>query len=99
MYAKAFLAALAGSAVVSAAHNETTTAHTKTKPVHTKTKVVTEYTTYCPEPTHVTMNNKTYTVTEACTLTITDCPCTVVQVCFDNHAHIPSPNGLKKTFN
>jgi hypothetical protein len=35
------------------------------------------------------MNNKTYTVTEACTLTITDCPCTIVQVCY-NQAHFPS---------
>lgn len=27
------------------------------------TQVVTAYTTYCPEPTSVVMNNKTYTVT------------------------------------
>lgn len=73
MFSKALIAALAGSAVVSAAGNSTQS---------TVTSVVTKFTTYCPEPTHVTMNNKTYTVTEACTLTITDCPCTVVKVCF-----------------
>lgn len=71
MYAKAFIAALAGSAVVAAAHNET---------VVTTTEVVSKYTTYCPGPTHVTMGNKTYTVTEATTLTIVDCPCTIVKV-------------------
>lgn len=38
--------------------------------------VVTDYTTYCPEPTSVVVNNKTITVTEATTLTITG-PCTI----------------------
>ncbi|KAM5380353.1 hypothetical protein ACJZ2D_003455 [Fusarium nematophilum] len=46
-----------------------------TKPVYT-TEVVTAITTYCPEPTTLTYNNKTYTVTEPTTYTITDCPCT-----------------------
>ncbi|KAG5951473.1 hypothetical protein E4U53_003023 [Claviceps sorghi] len=41
------------------------------------TEVVTALTTYCPGPTAITVNNKTYTVTEPTTLTITDCPCTV----------------------
>ncbi|PBP21196.1 hypothetical protein BUE80_DR007764 [Diplocarpon rosae] len=46
-------------------------------PVYT-TEVVTKYTTYCPEPTtFVGPNSKTYTVTEATTVTIEDCPCTV----------------------
>ncbi|PBP25132.1 hypothetical protein BUE80_DR004051 [Diplocarpon rosae] len=46
-------------------------------PVYT-TEVVTKYTTYCPEPTtFVGPNSKTYTVTQATTLTIEDCPCTV----------------------
>ncbi len=48
--------------------------------VTTVTEVVDKYVTYCPEPTHLTFNNKTYTVTEACTYTITDCPCTVTRV-------------------
>jgi len=43
------------------------------------TEVVTAYTTYCPEPTKITHGGKTYTVTKATTLTITDCPCTVTK--------------------
>ncbi|KAK9450342.1 uncharacterized protein V1518DRAFT_205001 [Limtongia smithiae] len=42
----------------------------------TTTEVVTEYTTYCPYATTFTEGNSTYTVTEATTLTITNCPCT-----------------------
>jgi hypothetical protein len=49
-----------------------------TTPVYT-TEVVTSYTTYCPYPTEVVHNDVTYTVTEATTLTITDCPCTIVK--------------------
>jgi hypothetical protein len=41
------------------------------------TEVVTAYTTYCPEATQLTYNGQTYTITEATTLTITNCPCTV----------------------
>lgn len=41
------------------------------------TEVVTSYETYCPGPTQITYGTNTYTVTEATTLTITDCPCTV----------------------
>ncbi|KAL2061721.1 hypothetical protein VTL71DRAFT_7099 [Oculimacula yallundae] len=36
-------------------------------------------TTYCPYATTIVQNSKTYTVTEATTLTITDCPCTIVK--------------------
>ncbi|EME46411.1 hypothetical protein DOTSEDRAFT_51901 [Dothistroma septosporum NZE10] len=36
-----------------------------------------DYTTYCPSPTVLSVGNKTYTVTTATTLTITDCSCTV----------------------
>ena len=43
------------------------------------TDVVEHYETYCPEPTEVVYNKKTYTVTEATTLTIVDCPCTVTR--------------------
>jgi len=42
------------------------------------TKTVTALTTYCPGPTEITHGATTYTITEATTLTITDCPCTVV---------------------
>jgi len=41
------------------------------------TEVVTALTTYCPEATEITHNGKTYTVTSATTLTITNCPCTL----------------------
>jgi len=41
------------------------------------TEVVTAITTYCPEPTTVEYGGTTYTITEATTLTITDCPCTI----------------------
>lgn len=58
--------ALAGSAVAGFSNDTTVT------------EVVTAYTTYCPEPTTFTTNGKTYTVTEATTLTITDCPCTII---------------------
>ncbi|GAV51532.1 hypothetical protein ZYGR_0AD07150, partial [Zygosaccharomyces rouxii] len=43
----------------------------------TSTEIVTELTTYCPSPTVLTTNGATYTITEATTLTITDCPCTL----------------------
>jgi len=43
------------------------------------TEVVTAYTTYCPAATEITHGGKTYTVTEATTLTITDCPCTITK--------------------
>ncbi|KAJ9649104.1 hypothetical protein H2201_007255 [Coniosporium apollinis] len=49
-----------------------------TAPVYI-TEVVTAYTTYCPTPTEITHGGSTYTVTEATTLTISDCPCTVTK--------------------
>jgi hypothetical protein len=36
-----------------------------------ETTVVPVYTTYCPQPTHVTYGSQVYTVTEATTLTLT----------------------------
>jgi hypothetical protein len=41
------------------------------------TEVVTAITTYCPEPTEIDLGTTTITVTEATTLTIEDCPCTI----------------------
>jgi len=41
------------------------------------TEVVTAVTTYCPEATELTYGGTTYTITEATTLTISDCPCTI----------------------
>ncbi|ODQ45331.1 hypothetical protein PICMEDRAFT_74095 [Pichia membranifaciens NRRL Y-2026] len=58
--------ALAGSAVAGFSNDTTVT------------EVVTALTTYCPEATTIVTNGKTYTVTSATTLTITDCPCTIV---------------------
>lgn len=55
-------------------------------PHKTVTETVTAYTTYCPIPTTFVQNSKTYTVTEPTTLTITDCPCTVVKT-------LPAGNG------
>lgn len=43
------------------------------------TDVVTAYTTYCPSATKITHGASTYTVTEATTLTITNCPCTITR--------------------
>jgi len=43
------------------------------------TEVHTAYTTYCPEATKVTFNGQTYTVTDSSTLTITNCPCTILK--------------------
>jgi hypothetical protein len=42
----------------------------------TTTETVKSYTTYCPYATSIIEGNKTYTVSEATTLTVTDCPCT-----------------------
>lgn len=68
------------------------------------TEVVTAYTTYCPGPTEITHGGKTYTITEATTLTITDCPCTITKpvlttsavVCHDCPA-APPAHGSNST--
>lgn len=43
------------------------------------TEVFTAYTTFCPASTELTYAGITYTATEATTLTITNCPCTIVK--------------------
>jgi len=66
-------------------------AHAYGKNVTIVTEVVDKYVTYCPEPTEITHGDKTYTVTEPGTVTITDCPCTITkpvveethEVCYD----------------
>ncbi|KAK0391297.1 hypothetical protein NLU13_0798 [Sarocladium strictum] len=60
--------------------------------VVTTTRVVAEYTTYCPEATTFEFNGAKYTVTEATTLTITDCPCTIVEPCSTSNVVVP-PTG------
>ncbi|KAM5352481.1 hypothetical protein ACJ41O_005204 [Fusarium nematophilum] len=65
------------------------------------TEVVEVYTTYCPGPTEITHGGKTYTITEATTLTITDCPCTITKpvittsavVCHDCPKPPPAKGG------
>ncbi|KAG9635556.1 hypothetical protein KCU95_g17971, partial [Aureobasidium melanogenum] len=47
------------------------------------TEVVTAYTTVCPAPTSgayvTTINSKAYTISSKTTVTVTDCPCTLVK--------------------
>ncbi|KAH0370988.1 hypothetical protein KCU65_g2247, partial [Aureobasidium melanogenum] len=47
------------------------------------TEVVTSYTTVCPAATSgsyvTTINSKAYTISSATTVTVTDCPCTLVK--------------------
>ncbi|KAF5970827.1 sporozoite surface 2 precursor [Fusarium coicis] len=45
----------------------------------TITSVYDVYTTVCAGPTSFHLGGKDYVVTEPCTLTITDCPCTVTE--------------------
>lgn len=47
--------------------------------VTTTTEIVTAYTTYCPGATTFTQGSKTYTVTGPSTVTVTNCPCTIVK--------------------
>jgi hypothetical protein len=43
------------------------------------TEYVTDLTTVCPGPTAITIGGQTHTVTEATTLTISDCSCTITK--------------------
>jgi len=43
------------------------------------TEVFTAYTTFCPASTELTYNGVTYTATASTTLTITNCPCTIIK--------------------
>lgn len=79
--------ALAGSALAGF-HNDTDV---------TVTEVVTALTTYCPEPTTFEQNGKTYTVTEATTLTITDCPCTLTHTSAKPHPSSAAPTHSTAT--
>ncbi|GKT48683.1 putative chloride channel protein [Colletotrichum spaethianum] len=44
--------------------------------IRTITKVWDHVTTYCPEPTTLYYNNRTYTIDKPTTFIIPDCPCT-----------------------
>lgn len=68
----------------------------------TKYEVVSEFTTYCPEATMLTVNNKTIVVTEPTVLTITDCPCTLTHVESSIHevapaSQMPPPSAVTTT--
>ncbi|KAM3502083.1 hypothetical protein MY11210_009175 [Beauveria gryllotalpidicola] len=77
MFSKALALTLAAAGAAVQAHHQPD--HHQNGTWTTVTEVVDIFTTFCPEPTHLTMNHKIYTVTEACTFTITDCPCTVTK--------------------
>lgn len=72
-FSVAATAAFVGAAAAQYGNSTTTAA-----PVYV-TEVVTAYTTYCPSATEITHGGVTYTVTEATTLTITNCPCTITK--------------------
>lgn len=65
------------------------------------TEIVDTYTTYCPAPTEITHGGKTYTITEATTFTITDCPCTVTKPVITTSAVVchncPAPGYTNST--
>ncbi|KAH7123036.1 hypothetical protein EDB81DRAFT_813472 [Dactylonectria macrodidyma] len=61
------------------------------------TEVVTSLTTYCPAATTLTYGDKTYTVTEATTLTITDCPCTVSKPVYTKTYAPPASSSAAST--
>ncbi|CAM1500726.1 Fc.00g098880.m01.CDS01 [Cosmosporella sp. VM-42] len=65
------------------------------------TEVVDVYTTYCPGPTEITHGGKTYTITEATTFTITDCPCTITKPVITTSAVVchncPAPGYTNST--
>jgi len=69
-YSVAAVIALAAS-VASAGYTNGTVVYT--------TEVHTAYTTVCPAATELTFNGVTYTATASTTLTITNCPCTIVK--------------------
>ncbi|KAG6025483.1 hypothetical protein E4U41_001512 [Claviceps citrina] len=75
---KSFSAVILGAAVATASVLENRFANSSmTGGVVYTTEVVTALTTYCPMATTLAIGNKTYVVTSATTLTITDCPCTI----------------------
>ncbi|KAF4450899.1 hypothetical protein F53441_6038 [Fusarium austroafricanum] len=98
------LVALAGvaaakTAVVSPAPHPTMATIVKNGTV-TVTSVYDVYTTYCPGPTSFHLGGKDYVVTEPCTLTITDCPCTVTETHPAGPTWIPQhPGSPGKPYN
>ncbi|KAK5447816.1 hypothetical protein LTS15_009315 [Exophiala xenobiotica] len=64
------------------------------------TTIVTAFTTFCPRATSFIQNGKTYTATEATTLTIVDdCPCTIswTRTRSDSESSSSTTNGISTT--
>jgi hypothetical protein len=76
------LAGLAAASVMPGSYQAGPIMRRQNDTIVTTTKVVSAFTTYLPKPTIFTFGTNTYTVTEPTTLTITDCPCTIVEVSF-----------------
>jgi len=66
------------AAVIALAASTAAAGYTNGTVVYT-TEVHTAYTTVCPAATELTFNGVTYTATASTTLTITNCPCTIVK--------------------
>lgn len=89
-----FVAALAGASLVAGQvqpYGPGQQSRVGNATVVTTTKVVSRYTTYCPGPTVLAFNGKKYTATKAGYLTISDCPCTVVEPCHTCAGPRPTP--------
>jgi hypothetical protein len=85
------LALSALAAVASANYSNQTVVYT--------TEVHTAYTTVCPASTELTFNGVTYTATASTTLTITNCPCTVVKPVYTSSVVVPSSAPVYPTAN
>lgn len=60
-----------------------------------ETTIVSEYTTVCPGPTEIPIGpSSTITVTEATTLTITNCPCTISKPVSTPAASVPAGSSV-----
>jgi hypothetical protein len=79
------------AAVIALAASTAAASYTNGTVVYT-TEVHTAYTTVCPAATELTFNGVTYTATASTTLTITNCPCTIVKpVTTSSVVAAPSP--------
>lgn len=79
------------AAVIALAASTAAAGYTNGTVVYT-TEVHTAYTTVCPASTELTFNGVTYTATASTTLTITNCPCTIVKpVTTSSVVAAPSP--------
>jgi len=87
------------SAVAVLALAATATASYSNETVVYTTEVHTAYTTVCPAATELTYNGVTYTATESETLTITNCPCTIVKPVTTSSAVAPTYTPVYPTAN